>query len=148
MTGMTNTDPITPEAEDAHPGTPGPSSLYDNATTYSEIDVTYKENFPHGADAATISAYREDHRRAHVRRVGKFPGAKSSTPRREAAPVVLQPEEDNSGHLVITCAGACGETKPAKKFPTRSGNRPGREGVCRSCRDAAIAEAKSKAAGR
>lgn len=34
-----------------------------------------------------------------------------------------------------TCAGACGETKPAKSFPTTG--KDGQRGVeCRSCRDA------------
>ncbi|MCY4726721.1 hypothetical protein NYO98_10565 [Nocardioides sp. STR2] len=34
------------------------------------------------------------------------------------------------------CAGACGETKPAKAFPTTKGGRRGVE--CRKCRDARL----------
>ena len=38
---------------------------------------------------------------------------------------------------VHTCAGACGETKPAKAYPTTK--TPGRRGAeCRKCRDARL----------
>lgn len=48
-----------------------------------------------------------------------------------------RPVEHDDGSLTITCAGPCGETKPAKKFGTRKNG--GREAICRACRDAARA---------
>lgn len=150
---MTNTTDLSDhEGGLRHTGTPDPSSDYDGCFTLAEIDVRYRELWDAAEAAndcdeftlpkAVRDALGEDYRRAHVRRVNGSTMRRSSAPRPDPAPVVLQPTETTDG-LVITCQGPCGETKPATKFPTRSGNRPGREGICRACRDARIAAAKA-----
>lgn len=146
---MTDTDTIT-EADDTPVPTHNPSADYDGARTPSEVNVRYREIWAdmievYGDKYAVPRDVRhrlqEDMRRAHERCVYRKGKRGSSTPRAAAAPVVLQPEETEDG-LVITCQGPCGETKPFKKFPTRSGGKPGREGICRECRDARIAATK------
>lgn len=139
------------ERRSHHVGTPDPSSDYDGCSTATEIDNRYRELFAAatkkysrrkaGTPHDVRDALQEDHRRAHVRLVGRF--TSRSTEPRVTVPVVLQPTETTDG-LVIECQGPCGETKPANKFPTRSGGRPGREAVCRACRDARIADQKAK----
>ena len=149
---MTNTDTTEQEPRARHIGTPDPSTDYDGCTTVRSTDDRYRELFaaatavhdctPFSLPLDVRTALQEDHRRAHIRLTG---GSVTTvrTPR-TSTPVVIQPTETTDG-LVITCQGDCGETKPAKKFPTRSGNRPGREAICRTCRDARIAARKAGA---
>ena len=145
--GMTDTTDMTTD-DKAHTGTPAPSAAYDGCLDVSSIDNRYRElhaaasKRKGGITKAITAELQEDHRRAHVRLVGGHGPRRSTTPRRPATAVVLQPTEAPDGALVITCAGPCGEEKSFRKFPTLSGGRPGREAVCRSCRDAALAERK------
>lgn len=142
MTDTDTQDDYTPNPPD-HTGTNAPSADYDDCHTSGAISARYKSIFAeritddldYAERLRVTHELQEDMRRAYVRMVGR-PTRGTGTKRAPAAPVVLQPDEGDDGALVITCQGACGETKSFKKFPTRSGGRPGREAVCRACRDA------------
>lgn len=91
----------------------------------------------HLVPAAVRHELQEALRQTFLGRSGVTDPTEPPQPRARRRPAVVapRPEITEDGHAVITCAGACGETKPAKKFATL--RKGGRAAVCRDCQTAA-----------